>query len=124
MTSSPRGSITCSTSGRRSTSPRRRPTGTTCGARAIVSTPASRSGCASSTLPGTATTRSWRPSRALEGARHALTRATAVSLADFVLRWREDMTTWNERFERLPRRERLVEALAYLGLHEAWILTG
>ena len=62
--------------------------------------------------------------RALEGARHALTRATAVSLADFVLRWREDMTTWNERFERLPRRERLVEALAYLGLHEAWILTG
>jgi hypothetical protein len=61
--------------------------------------------------------------RALDGARHALTRATAVSLADFVVRWRTDLTTWEELFERLPRRETLVDAVTYLGLHEAWIVT-
>ena len=62
--------------------------------------------------------------RALEGARHALTRATAVSLADFVLRWREDMTTWNERFSICRDARGSMEALVYLGLHEAWIVTG
>jgi hypothetical protein len=61
--------------------------------------------------------------RALIGARHELGRATSASLADFVGRWRVDLRTWEDLYTRLPSRDTLKEALAYLGVHESWIVT-
>jgi len=61
--------------------------------------------------------------RALDQARHELTRTTPESLADFVVRWRRDHETWEDLYSHLPPRETLKEALVYLGLHESWIVT-
>jgi hypothetical protein len=55
--------------------------------------------------------------------RHQLTRATPESLADFVVRWRQDEELWREYLGHLPQRDTLKEALVYLGLHESWIVT-
>jgi hypothetical protein len=48
---------------------------------------------------------------------------TENALADFVLRWRDDLETWADFYERLPQRETIKEALVYLGLHDAWIVS-
>jgi hypothetical protein len=61
--------------------------------------------------------------RALHGSRHALTRSTPESLAEFVAAWRQDLVTWDDMVASLPRRDTPEEALTYLGLHEAWIVT-
>jgi hypothetical protein len=55
--------------------------------------------------------------------RHQLTRATPESLADFVVRWRQDEELWREYVAHLPQRDTLKEALVYLGLHESWIVS-
>jgi hypothetical protein len=55
--------------------------------------------------------------------RSQLSRATPESLADFVVRWRDDEEIWSEFLEHLPQRDTLKEALIYLGLHESWIVT-
>jgi hypothetical protein len=54
--------------------------------------------------------------------RHQLTRATPESLADFVVRWRDDEKLWREYVAKLPERHTVKEALVYLGLHESWIV--
>jgi hypothetical protein len=61
--------------------------------------------------------------RAVDGSRHELTRSTSESLADFVTRWRTDLDTWDDFIGHLPPRDTLKEALVYLGVHEAWIVT-
>jgi hypothetical protein len=48
---------------------------------------------------------------------------TEVALADFVRRWRDDLDTWADFYDRLPSRGTIKDALVYLGLHEAWIVT-
>jgi hypothetical protein len=60
---------------------------------------------------------------AMTEARRQHTWVTEDALADFVRRWRDDQDTWAEFYERLPERATLKDALVYLGLHEAWIVT-
>ncbi|HYY12318.1 MAG TPA: hypothetical protein VE781_15380, partial [Kineosporiaceae bacterium] len=60
---------------------------------------------------------------AMTEARRQHTWVTEESLADFVRRWRADQDTWAEFYAGLPRRDTVKEALVYLGLHEAWIVT-
>jgi hypothetical protein len=48
---------------------------------------------------------------------------TENALADFVRRWRDDLETWADFYEGLPERETIKDALVYLGLHDAWIVT-
>jgi hypothetical protein len=60
---------------------------------------------------------------AMTEARRQHTWVTEDALADFVRRWRHDQETWADFYERLPRRETIKDALVYLGLHEAWIVT-
>ncbi len=60
---------------------------------------------------------------AIEESRKQLTRATPQSLADFVRAWRADEETWQEYFAALPARDTVKDALVYLGLHEAWIIS-
>jgi hypothetical protein len=60
---------------------------------------------------------------ALDESRRQLIQATPGSLADFVVRWRDDEEIWSEFLEHLPQRDTLKEALIYLGLHESWIVT-
>jgi hypothetical protein len=60
---------------------------------------------------------------AMTEARRQHTWVTEDALADFVRRWRNDLTTWADFYQRLPARETVRDALVYLGLHEAWIVT-
>ena len=60
---------------------------------------------------------------AMGEARRQHTWVTEDALADFVRRWRDDLETWADFYDRLPARETVKEALVYLGLHEAWIVT-
>jgi glycosyltransferase involved in cell wall biosynthesis len=60
---------------------------------------------------------------ALDESRKELIRATPALLADFVRRWRHDEELWRAYLGTLPQRETLKEALVYLGLHEAWIVS-
>ncbi len=53
---------------------------------------------------------------AMAEARSQLTRATADSLADFVVRWQQDRRTWQEFVRALPQRDTLPDALTYLGI--------
>jgi hypothetical protein len=68
-------------------------------------------------------TRLTRRLTAIDESRRQLMRATPESLADFVRCWRHDEQLWREYLAGLPQRETLKEALVYLGLHEAWIVT-
>jgi len=52
---------------------------------------------------------------AMAEARSQLTRTTPGLLADYVRRWRDDLDTWREWFPKLPQRDTLDEAFAYLG---------
>ena len=38
-------------------------------------------------------------------------------------RWRDDQRTWADFYEHLPTRDTVKDALVYLGLHDAWIVT-
>jgi hypothetical protein len=60
---------------------------------------------------------------ALDESRKELIRATPALLADFVRRWRHDEQLWRAYLGTLPQRDTLKEALVYLGLHEAWIVS-
>jgi hypothetical protein len=60
---------------------------------------------------------------AMTEARRQHTWVTEDALADFVRRWRHDQETWGDFYQRLPARETVKDALVYLGLHEAWIVT-
>jgi hypothetical protein len=60
---------------------------------------------------------------AMSEARRQHTWITGEALADFVGRWRQDIETWTDFYERLPERETVKGALVHLGLHEAWIVT-
>jgi len=48
---------------------------------------------------------------------------TEDALADFVRRWRDDQAIWADFYARLPARDTVRDALVYLGLHEAWIVS-
>ncbi len=60
---------------------------------------------------------------AMAEARRQHTWVTEDALADFVRRWRDDQVTWADFYENLPRRDTVRDALVYLGLHEAWIVS-
>jgi hypothetical protein len=60
---------------------------------------------------------------AMTEARHQHSWVTEDALADFVRRWRDDQNTWTDFYEHLPRRDTVRDALVYLGLHEAWIVS-
>jgi hypothetical protein len=60
---------------------------------------------------------------AMTEARRQHTWVTEDALADFVRRWRDDQETWADFYEHLPQRDSIKDALVYLGLHEAWIVT-
>jgi hypothetical protein len=61
--------------------------------------------------------------RAMGRARGQHAWATPAALASFVRAWRDDQETWADFYGRLPGRETLKQALVYLGLHDAWIVT-
>ncbi len=66
---------------------------------------------------------SWKVLHAMAEARSQLMLATPELLADFVVRWREDLACWEDTWAGLPRRDTLRDALLYLGFHPAAVLT-